>query len=212
MSIIAEKKSGDFKQIEPGTYVGRCYSMIELGTIETTFNGKPKKAHKVCITWELPTELETFKEENGPEPFMVSKTYTLSMHEKASLRKDLESWRGKKYTNEEAVKVDITKLLGQPCILSVIHEAGKEDASKTYVTISAISKLMKGQDCPPQINPMRVLSFDSFDWEVFNSLSDYLKDKIKSSDEFKAMSEPAMATRHEELPGGDITDDDDLPF
>ena len=193
MPIYAEKKdSNDFQQVEPGTYVARCYSMIEIGTIETEFNGEKKKAHKVNITWELPTEQAIFHKENGPEPFVVSKTYTLSMHEKSTLRKDLESWRGKGYTEEEAKRFDITKLLGQSCILSVIHQPGKTDPTKNYVAISSISKMMKGQECPPQINQTRVLSYDDFNWNLFESLSDYMKDKIKSSEEFKRLQEPAV--------------------
>lgn len=191
MGIYAEKKeSSDFVQVEPGTYVARCYSMIEIGTIETEFNGEKKKAHRVSITWELPTELAVFKEERGLEPFVVSKEYTLSMHEKATLRKDLESWRGKAYTDEETKRFDITKLLGQSCMLSVVQEAGKKDPSKTYVRVSSVSKLVKGLDCPPQINPTRLLCFETFDWEVFDGLSDYMKDKVRSSDEFKSMQEP----------------------
>jgi len=198
MSIYAEKKdSSDFIQVEPGTYVARCYSMIEIGTIETEFNGEKKKAHKVNITWELPTETAIFHEERGPEPFVVSKTYTLSMHEKANLRKDLESWRGKGYTDEEAKRFDITKLLGQPCLLSVIHQPGAKDPSKSYTVISSISRMMKGQECPDQINPTRVLSYDNFDWEVFEKLSDYMKDKIRSSEEFQHLQEPSQVVNEQ---------------
>lgn len=210
MPIYAEKKEGDFKQVEPGTYVARCYSMIEIGTIETEFNGEKRKAHKVAIAWELPTELETFHEERGPEPFAVSKTYTLSMHEKSTLRKDLESWRGKGYSEEEARKFDITKLLGQPCLLSIIHQPGIKDPSKNYVAISSISRLMKGQECQPQINPTRILSFDDFNWDVFESLSDYLKDKIKASEEYQRLVEPQVVRAESGNNNGD--DVSDLPF
>lgn len=193
MAIIAEKKEGgNFIQVEPGTYVARCYSMIEIGTIETEYKGQKKKQKKVNITWELPTETAVFKEENGPEPFVVSKTYTLSMYDKANLRKDLESWRGKGYTDAEADNFDITKLLGQPCLLSVIHQPRKDDPTKNYVAISSIAKLMSGQNCPEQVNPTRVLSYDEFNWEVFENLSDYMKDKIRDSDEFQALQEPGQ--------------------
>lgn len=213
MGIYAEKKEGsDFAQVEPGTYPARCYSMIELGTIETEFNGEKKKAHKVMITWELPTELAVFKEEKGPEPYAVSKTYTLSMHEKSTLRKDLESWRGKGFTEEEARRFDITKLLGQPCLLSVIHQPGRTDPTKSYTVISSISKMIKGMECPPQINPMRVLSFEQFNWETYETLSDYVKDKIKSSDEYQRLIEPQVV--RDENSDGFINkkDDDGLPF
>ena len=226
MPIYAEKKEGnDFAQIEPGTYVARCYSMIEIGTIETEFNGEKKKTHRVNITWELPTELAVFKEERGPEPFVVSKTYTLSMHEKSTLRKDLENWRGLKYTDEDAKKFDITKLLGQPCLISIIHQAGFKDPTKNYVSISSISMMMKGQECPPQINAMRVLSYDSFNWKLYEKLPDFIKDKIKSSDEFKRLQEPAQVASDDNWLGkkevkamsstdelGEVGEIDNLPF
>jgi hypothetical protein len=209
MAIIAEKKEGgNFKQVEPGMYPARCYSMIEIGTIDTEFNGETKKAHKVSITWELPTEKAVFHEDRGEEPFVVSKTYTLSMHEKATLRKDLESWRGKGYTEEEAKRFDITKLLGQPCNLNVIHVPGKE-AGKTYVQVASISPLMKGQVCPAQINPLRVLSYDNFDFEVFDNLSDYMKEKIKSSEEYRKLVEPKATHTEAEETSDELND---LPF
>jgi hypothetical protein len=209
MSIIAEKpEGGNFIQVEPGTYVARCYLMIQIGTIEIEYKGEKKKQHKVAVTWELPTETAIFHEERGPEPFVVSKKYTLSMHEKSNLRKDLESWRGKGYTDEEAKHFDITKLLGQPCLLSVIQQPRPDDPTKTYTAISSISRMMKGQDCPPQVNPTKVLSYDNFNWELFESLSDYMKDMIRKSDEFKRLQEPNQ-TRTEEIPNDDVSD---LPF
>ena len=210
MPIYATKPEGnDFAKVEPGTYMARCYSMVELGHIDTEFNGEKKKAHKVMLTWELPEEMAVFNEDKGPEPYSVSKTYTLSMHEKSTLRKDLESWRGKGFTELEAAKFDITKLLGVPCLLTITHQPGKQDPTKTYVTVSSISRLMKGQQCPNPVNPSRTLSFDSFDWKVFETLSDYTKDKIKQSDEFKTLQEPATIHAEE---GKDNGNADDLPF
>lgn len=209
MSITAKKSGGDFKKVEPGTYAARCYSMIEIGTITEEYLGQSKRMHKVMITWELPTELEVFHEEKGEEPYAVSKTYTLSMHEKATLRRDLESWRGQGFTEKEAEAFDITALMGKPCMLSIIHRPGKADPSKTYVEIASISKMPKGLECPPQINPTRILSFDNWDAELFDSLSDYLKEKIKSSEEYKQMDSGAVDAV-EVQPA--VKSDDGLPF
>ena len=209
MAIYAQKpEHTEFAKVEPGTYMARCISMIEIGHVTTEFNGEKKKVHKVMLTWELPEELAVFNEDKGPEPYVVSKTYTLSMHEKSTLRKDLESWRGKGFTELEAAKFDITKLLGVPCLLTVTHQPGKTDPTKTYVVVASISRLMKGQECPPPVNPSKVLSFDDFDWSVYEGLSDYMKDRIKESDEFKALQEPAMV-RDEQDNG---VNGDDLPF
>jgi hypothetical protein len=42
--------------------------------------------------------------------------------------------------------------------------------------------------CPPQINPSTVLSFDTWDKGLFESLPEFLQDKIKSSEEYRAMN------------------------
>ena len=188
--IYAEKKDSGFTLVEPGTYVARCVAMIEIGTIPVDYGKGQKTAKKVAITWELPTETHVFDEAKGEQPFVVSKKYSLSMHAKAMLRKDLESWRGQKYTEEQAERVDITKLLGQPCMLTIIHEAGKKDISKVYSTVASVTKLMKGQVCPPQVNPTKILCYEAFDWNIYDDLSDYMKDQIKQSEEFRAMQEP----------------------
>jgi len=188
MSIIATKPEGNFKKVEPGNYVARCYKMIEIGTVDETYNGELKRVKKVQLTWELPTEMEIFHEEKGYEPYVVSKTYTLSMHEKSNLRRDLESWRGKGFTELEAAKFDITKLLGVPCMLNIIHRPGKVDPSKNYVEVSNISSMPKGIDCPDPLNPTVRLEYDNWDQETFDGLSEYLKEKIQSSDEYKWMN------------------------
>jgi hypothetical protein len=212
MSITAKKPEGDFRRVEPGNYVARCYKMIEIGTVEETFNGETKRAKKVQLTWELPTEMEVFHEEKGYEPYVVSKTYTLSLHEKSKLRADLESWRGKGFSEAEAQGFDITKLLGVPCMLNIIHRPGKVDPSKTYVEISNVSRMPKGMECPAPLNESVRLEFDDWKPEVFEGLSDYLKEKIQSSDEYKKMNSGSNTPVEGYDPklAGDLTSD--LPF
>jgi len=88
MAILATNTGtgNNFEPIEAGSYPARCYSMIHIGTIKENFQGDEKTMNKVRITWELPTELKVFKEENGEQPHVVSKEFTLSLHEKATLR------------------------------------------------------------------------------------------------------------------------------
>jgi len=207
MGIYAEKKESEFQSVKPGTYVARCYRMIEIGTIKEDYMGQEKQQQKVMVTWELPTELAVFDEAKGEEPYAVSKTYTLSMHEKANLRKDLESWRGKGFTEDEANKFDISVLVGKPCLLSIQLQQSKSNPGRSYTVISSISPLMKGQECPPQINETKILSYDNFNWELFDNLSDYTKDKIKSSIEFRMMQEPGNVTQES---GNDELND--MPF
>jgi len=187
MAITARTQSNSkkFEIIPAGSYPARCYSMIELGTNEETYQGVSKMVNKVRITWELPTETMVFKEERGPEPRVISKEFTLSMHEKANLRGFLESWRGKSFTEKEAESFDVTNLLGVPCLLSITHKAATN--GNTYANISSVSLLPKGMECPEMINERQELSFDDFNQELFDQLPDFIKEKISMSDEYKTL-------------------------
>lgn len=208
MAIIAENKSsgGNYQPVEAGTYVARCIQMIYMGTIEEEYQGQKKEQKKVRITWELPTELKVYKPENGEQPQIMSKEFTLSMNEKGTLRKFLQSWRGKSFTEAEAKAFDISVLIGKPCMLSVIHKVSK--TGNTYADISSVSTIIKGMTCPDQINPSLEFSVLNFDEDVFNTLPDFIKDKIKSSKEYKGLNEKSAPV----TPMVQADETDDLPF
>lgn len=186
MPIIANANSRERETIPAGNYIARCYQIIQLGTVEQDYNGEIKKTHLIRITWELPTELRVFDESKGEQPFTIGQKYTLSMHEKALLRKTIAEWRGQQFSPQELQNFDITSMLGKPCMLNIIHKPSK-DGQKVYANVGAITPMPRGIDCPPPINTPKVLSFDNFDWEFFNSLPDFIKEMIQSSDEFLAM-------------------------
>jgi len=225
MAIIATTNSTPREPIQAGNYPARCYSMIHIGTITEVINGEAKQLNKVRIGWELPTELKVFKEEHGLQPLVISEEFTLSMHEKSNLRKMLASWRGKDFTEAEAKSFDITALLGKPCMINIIHKASKTDASRIYEKIGSVSSIPKGMSVPDQITPTMILSYDNFDYKIYDGLPDFIKDKIKSSQEFAKLQQPNMVnTGHEDgrpAPRRDITGavavelapvEDDLPF
>lgn len=208
MAIIASNSGTNYTPVPAGTYAARCYSMIHIGTVQESYQGEDKEVNKVRITWELPTELKVFKEENGEQPYSVSKEFTLSMHEKSNLRKFLESWRGKGLTEEEAKSFDITKLMGRPCLLSIIHK--KNQQGNDYATISSVSTLPKGMECPAQINPNYEFTWTEFNQDKFNALPDFLKEKMRGSREYRNIQQPD----HQDIPSEKSVPsaDDDLPF
>jgi hypothetical protein len=210
MPIVATNNSQPRELIPAGNYVARCYSMLELGTIPENYMGETKHLRKVRISWELPTETKTFDDKKGPQPLAISQEYTLSMNEKSNLRKMLASWRGKDFTEEEAKAFDITKLLGKPCMLNIIHKPGKADPSKIYEQIAGVTSVPKGFSVPEQVNASVELYYDKFDEEVFNGLPDFLKDKMKTSQEYQAMKQPGTRNMVGEPAG--IGEADDLPF
>lgn len=211
MITATNSGGGDYTPVPAGTYVARCYSMIHIGTVEENIMGESKWLNKVRISWELPTETKVFKEENGEQPYVISKEFTLSMNEKANLRKFLEGWRGKGFTEDEAKAFDITVLLGKPCMLSVIHKTSKK--GNIFAEISSCSALPKGLVCPDQINEMLELNYtDNWSNREYSKLPQFIKDKMSQSKEFKAMMNPEvidMPNTGDEHPQYKA---DDLPF
>lgn len=207
MAIKATKKGGeDFAPIEEGSYVGRIYQIIHIGTV-MGFQGTMQ--NKVRLTFELPTEMMVFKEENGEQPRVISQEYTLSFHEKATLTKVINA------CDPKALKVgddgfmdeyDVEKLIGKACLVTVVHRKGKDE--KVYANIGNCTVLPKGMTCPPAINEPKILNYDNFDQEYFATLPQFIQDKIKSSDEYKAM----FGKSKEEIEETDPFDMDDLPI
>ncbi|HEX7906210.1 MAG TPA: hypothetical protein VF487_20190 [Chitinophagaceae bacterium] len=210
MAINATNSGKQRELIPAGNYIARCYQMIEIGTVEEVIMGQTKTLSKVRIGWELPEETRVFKEENGEQPFVISQEFTLSLNEKANLRKMLASWRGKDFTEEEAKSFDVSKLIGVPCMLNVIHKPSKTDPTKIYEQIGSVSPLPKSVKCPDQVNKTVKLEYDSFNWDLFNTMPDFIKTKMRSSLEFASLQQPD----HTNIPlPNEITEPiDDLPF
>lgn len=188
MAINATSTSNTPRELIPaGNYIARCYKMIEIGTVPTEYLGVEKMTHKVRFGWELPLELKVFKAENGEQPLVIDKEYTLSLADKSNLRRDLKSWRGKDFTPEEAEMFDVTKLLGVPCMLNIIHIAGKKDPTKSYEAISSISPMPKGIVCPAQINETFVFDFENYNKEKFDGLPQFIREMIVTSNEYKSL-------------------------
>jgi hypothetical protein len=189
--------------------------MVHLGTIKESYMGEEKFVNKVRLTFELPTEMKVFKEENGEQPQVISKEFTLSLGDKSNLRAFLNSWRGKALTEDECKSFDIAVLAGKACTLSIIHKTSKV-SGKTYAEIASIGGVMKGMQVPDLINPQMVFSVTNFDQVAFDSFPDFIKDKIQSSNEYKAVSLNASGNalgkpEPESAEFGDISEDD-LPW
>ena len=213
IQILASSTGGsNYEPIAAGTYVARCYSMVHLGTIKESYMGEEKYVNKVRLTFELPTELKVFKEENGEQPQVISKEFTLSLGDKSNLRAFLNSWRGKALTEDECKSFDIAVLAGKACTLSIIHKTSKV-SGKTYAEIASIGGVMKGMDVPAIMNPEMVFSVNNFDQVAFDSFPDFIKEKIVSSQEYQTIlkTSPVIQDAPENIEFGEITEDD-LPW
>ena len=176
MGTIAKDSGGkEFEKCPEGNHVARCYQVIDLGLQETPWGAK----HKVRLAFELPNELMTEGEQAG-KPFSVSNNYTISLHEKATLRKHLESWRGRSFTDEELAGFDVKNVLGKPCMVQVLHTR-KDD--KTYANIASISSLPKGMEPPEPVNPTLYVDAETISDAEFSKLPEWMQKKINRTGE-----------------------------
>ncbi len=202
MAITASNNGGTtYEPIPEGVFTATCYSIVDLGDqYSEKFNNTSRK---VLITWELPDE--TIEIEGEILPRAISKEYTLSLNDKANLKKDLEAWRGKKFTEDELKGFDLENVLGKSCQLQIIHTS---KGDKTYANIAAIMGLPKGLKPGAPKNPTVYFDLEAEDaMEKLNTLPTWVQDKVKKSNNYAAMVNNGA-------PGGfyPIDEDDELPF
>lgn len=216
MALIASGSNKEFKPVPEGNHTARCYRVIDLGTQDVEYMGEPKLMHKVLIGWELSGEAEdgTPLKTDGGDPLTITKQYTLSLGKKANLRADLESWRGKAFTDDELKGFDITALLGVHCMVTVKHD---KKGDKTYTNVASVSKwpaALKNHK-PAAVFDNQVFDVNEPDMQLFESFPDWLKEKIQGCMEWgnpKAL-EPQKVTTTRAGGGSGFDDmDDDIPF
>ena len=144
MALIAKESGGtEFEAVPIGTHRAICYKLADAGTREEKFKEEePKKRHTVFIFWELP-DLRTSKD----QPFSIFKQYTMSLNENSALHKDLKSWRGKSFSEEELKAFDLTNILGVSCVLEVEHTSGgKAKVASVFKPDGGAKKLPTAND------------------------------------------------------------------
>lgn len=179
---------GDYEQAPVGTHIARCVRLIDIGTQEGEYEGRKNSRRQVVVGWELPDELMT-KGESAGQPFLVTRFYTQSLGEKATLRKDLVTWRGRDFTPDELEGFDAKNILGVACLLSITaNDNGKS-------RVSGVMKLPKGTKAPDQINPTLYFSLEpgEFDATVFEGLSEGYKKMIRQSPEYREFTSDTTA-------------------
>lgn len=168
MAVYApENTRTEFELAPEGAHVAICYMFAEVG-LQPNKRGEPK--HQVVLWWELPNA----RMKDG-RPYSVRKIYTLSLFEGAILCKDLESWRGRRYTDEEKKTTDITKVLGRPCQLTIEHST---TGDKTYENVMSVTKLLDGINVPPHTNDIVCYDLQTNDRASFAKLPEWVQKKI----------------------------------
>ena len=207
--IASDAGGGNFKRVPSGVHIGRCYSIIDLGTQVTDGQFGLKEQHKIRIGWELFGEDDdgqplTVDVDGKEMPMTVSKSYTVSLHEKANLRKELAAWRGRDFTEEEAKAFDVSKLVGAYCMVNVTTS---ESNGKTYSNVAGLTPLPGAlKNAKPQpVHDNIIFNLDDPDRALLETFHEKLRDAIKRSPEWAKANGKAPVSNA-------IQEDEEAPF
>lgn len=189
-----------WKQPEVGNWPATCIRIIDLGTQQREYQGDISYRRLSLIIWEIDGQFD-----DKGQPITISKAYTASLGEKANLRRDLESWRGRPFTPSELAGFDVKNLLGKTCLLNLIKVQGQKGEKVVISAVSALPKRIPAPAAP--VHTPYIYSLDNHDQSIWNELSDGLKGWINRSRE---RTESGQATNP--APLRSTTTDDDIPF
>ncbi len=193
--VTAKDSGKTFTPHPAGQFAARCVDTVDLGECVSTFPGSPDTlVHKCAIVFRT-GELNA---ESGKD-IDIAQEFTVSMNEKANLRKFLEAWRGKGYRAEQIKEgVPLDKLVNQWALISVDQKQSAK--GRTYAIIKSISPL-------PEVMPKPTL--------LPYGREDYWNEKKKANAaaaaEFRAKIGAApLGATEDDLRLDE--EDDDLPF
>ena len=217
MSLIAKDSGeGSFTPVPPGMHLARCYRIVDLGTQKSEYQGQIKYLQKVMIQFEVHGEDDKGKAlvTNKGEPMSISKNYTLSLAEKATLRKDLQAWRGRDFTPEELRGFELKNILGAWAMISVAKSIGNNGKEYTNImSVNPVPASIKKSGLPEAHNKAAIFAIENPDMELFETFSNGLQDKIRSSPEWQAREGKKSGEDRHETQGSSFDDmNDDIPF
>ena len=219
MALTISENQGSFEELPEGKHNAVCYRIIDIGThMELKFGSTTEyeKKHTVIFFWETLDE----KMEDG-RPFGVNRWYKLSLHEKSTLYRDLDTWKGG-ITNEELAGLDLTKLLGVNCVLNIVHN------DKGRSKVKAVHRL--DDTVVPTVNEAFTFDIDTYvsadnkeEMKKVSMMPEFFVDKIESSIEVEAWSQKNSTEDKSDLSSlkdlaedGEVEDggvtDKDIPF
>lgn len=191
---ITAKNESKFKPHPAGQFVAVCVDTISLGEKVDSGPNFPDKLSPKCALVFRTGE----KNAETGDIVDIAQEYTVSMGDKANLRKALESWRGKPYTQDQIDEgVPLHKLTGQPAYIGVAHKTSKN--GRVYAFVQSMMPVPRGAQ-PPVFPEYRRADF----W------ADRKKEYAEAAKKFRAANAAAPSDDDFAPPLPD--DADDLPF
>lgn len=143
MGVIARGSefSGEFIPCPAGPQGLVLADVIDLGMVETTWQGQTKIAHKLDFVF-LSSRLM-----DGGAPYQVRQRFTCSLHPKASLRKMLEGWLPDDDWEQHAADgLDLDTLIGKVGLGNIVHR--KSAKGTVFANLGSMMPLPEGFKAP----------------------------------------------------------------
>ena len=178
---IKDRAKPKVPPVEPGVYMAVCVGFVDLGE---QYSDKFKTyANKGMYIWELAGEMIEIDGEQKPR--QLSKEFTISGSSKSNLRKFIESWNGKSYSDDEFMEFDLFDQIGKPCQLNVVLSESKE-----YSNVDNLMPIPRGFPAPTTSSTLVKWDMDAWNDEVFATLPEWIQDKIKNSTQYQKSHAP----------------------
>lgn len=205
MATYASDSGGkDFEPVPEGSHLAVCDMFVDLGMQDSNYVGRQKTQHKIYLRWQIP-ELRVSYEKDGVAhegPQAIGSKFTLSLHEKSTLRKILQSWRGRAFTPDELKKFDVTTILGAACLITVTH--APRDGGGVYANVGSVAKLPTGVPAP-KLEGEKLL-YDADNLGSFEKLRPWLQEAVRAQKvedglpDDRGSSNPAYADLDDDVP------------
>lgn len=181
---IKDRAKPKVPPVEPGVYMAVCIGFIDLG--EQYSEMFKNYSNKGMYVWELPGE--TIEVDGETKPRQLSKEFTISASSKSNLRKFIESWNGKSYSDDDFLDFDLFDQIGKPCQLNVVLNETKE-----YANVDNIMPIPRGFPAPTTDTTQVRWDMERWDDTVFAALPEWIQDKIKKSTQYQKDHAPNTA-------------------
>ena len=173
---IKDRAKPKVPPVEAGVYMAVCIGFVDLG--EQYSEMFKTHANKGMYIWELPGE--TIEIDGEQKPRQLSKEFTISASNKSNLRKFIETWNSKSYSDEDFMEFDVFEQVGKPCQLNVVLNETKE-----YANVDNLMPIPKGFPAPTTTTEHIKWDMDAWNDDVFAKLPEWIQEKIKKSTQYQ---------------------------
>lgn len=202
--------------VAPGTYPSRVVAVIDLGLqTQRPYKGEAKSpAYCFATIYELVDEFLKDEDGNDIEDKPRWQSEIMPLH-------SLNSERAKSTKRYKALDPDVvyegdwTKLIDQPCLVTIVHNPKPDGKVYTNIENTALMREKDAKRCAALVNEAIIFDLDSPDMEAFERIPAWIKKMITDNLEFKGSKLAQLlehAPKKEEKAPAVAEEDDENPY